>query len=50
MDLGPAEPVDEAFGISTLSGEGIAAVLKASIDLASRAHHAPLTMQVDETP
>lgn len=50
MDLGPAEPVDEAFGISTLSGEGIAAVLKASIDLASRAHHAPLTLQVDETP
>jgi nucleolar GTP-binding protein len=49
MDLEPTEPVNEAFGVSTISGEGIAAVLKASIDLASSAHHAPLTKQIDET-
>jgi len=50
MDLGPTEQVSDAFKISTKSGEGIAAVLKASIGLASRQHQAPRTpvQTVDE--
>jgi hypothetical protein len=35
MDLKPTESVEESFKISTTSGEGIAQVLKALIDLAN---------------
>ena len=38
MDLKPSESVQESFNISTKSGEGIALVLKASIDLANSTH------------
>jgi nucleolar GTP-binding protein len=38
MDLKPTESVQESFKISTKSGEGIAQVLKASIDLADIKH------------
>jgi hypothetical protein len=38
MDLKPTESVEESFKISTISGEGIAQVLKAAIDIANSAH------------
>jgi len=46
-DLGTTEPVEESFKISTKSGEGIAQVLKASIDLANRGHRVSKTFEGD---
>jgi len=44
-DLGTTEPVEESFRISTKSGEGIAQVLKASINLAIHVHRASKTFE-----
>lgn len=38
LDLKPTESVEESFKISTISGAGIAQVLKAAIDIANSAH------------
>jgi nucleolar GTP-binding protein len=48
MDLRPTETVTESFKISTKSGEGIAEVLKAAIDLANRGHPVRNTIEDDK--
>jgi nucleolar GTP-binding protein len=47
-DLGTTEPVEESFKISTISGEGIAQVLNALIDLANRGHRVSKTFEGDK--
>jgi nucleolar GTP-binding protein len=47
-DLKPAEPVEGSFKISTLSGEGIAQVLKAAVDLANYKREVSKNVQTSE--